>query len=314
MRFSVLKRLAKLTVLLMSLASGGVHSETKNGFDLTESLVPANEILSGGLGRDGIPAIDQPKFLSAGESNFLKDQSEVLGITRNGVSKAYPIAILNWHEIVNDTFGDESIVITYCPLCGSGVAFLAVPDDAEKGFGVSGLLYNSDVLLYDRATESLWSQLMSKAVSGPRRGELLNAIPMVQTTWGGWRKQHPDSQILSRETGYNRDYSRDPYATYTTRDRLFFPVAHLDDRLPPKLRVLGIQIGQQAKAYPFSELNKTDGSVQDAVGGQAITVKYDAKSDSAAAYDGAGKLLQTTTLYWFAWASFHPKTDLFKAK
>ena len=137
-----------------------------NGFNLTNLLIPSNEIKHGGPPRDGIPAINQPKYAKADATDFLHDDDYVLGVYQNDIAKAYPIRILNYHEIVNDLFDETAIAITYCPLCGSGVAILADIDGTRFSFGVSGLLYNSDVLLYDRETESLWSQLMGKAVSG----------------------------------------------------------------------------------------------------------------------------------------------------
>jgi hypothetical protein len=139
----------------------------KNGFDLTDALVPGNEVHSGGPPRDGIPAIDKPRFVTATAASFLKGDERVLGIRHNGVSKAYPITILSWHEIVNDRFAGDPVAISYCPLCGTGIAYRARADDQALTFGVSGLLYNSDMLLYDRNTGSLWSQIMRQAISGP---------------------------------------------------------------------------------------------------------------------------------------------------
>ena len=138
----------------------------KNGFDLEGALIPVQEIRSGGPPRDGIPSIDRPQFVAGTAAGFLKAKDRILGIERHGIARAYPIKILNYHEIVNDIFGSEPIVITYCPLCGTGMAFLAVIGGERRVFGVSGLLYNSDVLLYDRNSETLWSQLRGKAVAG----------------------------------------------------------------------------------------------------------------------------------------------------
>ncbi|MES9860025.1 MAG: DUF3179 domain-containing (seleno)protein, partial [Candidatus Thiodiazotropha sp. 4PDIVS1] len=137
----------------------------KNGFDLSSASIKVSEVLSGGPPRDGIPAIDQPEFVSSDEADFLTPDDRILGVVRNGVAKAYPISILNWHEIVNDVFDDEPVVITFCPLCGTGMAFEAMIDRQTLTFGVSGLLYNSDVLLYDRHSESLWSQIMKQSIS-----------------------------------------------------------------------------------------------------------------------------------------------------
>jgi hypothetical protein len=143
-----------------------VHAQTKNGFDLGDASVPIDQIRHGGVPRDGIPSIDNPKFIDAADADFLRGKDRILGVFRNGVAKAYPIKILDYHEIVNDHFGDEAILVSYCPLCYTGMVFSVQGNDVAFDFGVSGLLYNSDVLLYDRETGSLWSQILSKAITG----------------------------------------------------------------------------------------------------------------------------------------------------
>ncbi|MFQ5487208.1 MAG: DUF3179 domain-containing protein [Gammaproteobacteria bacterium] len=306
-------RLTLIFLLLIPLALGSppAAAQTKNGFDLSDALVPAAEILAGGPPRDGIPAIHQPRFLPAAQARHLAPGDRVLGISRNGVAKAYPLAILNWHEIVNDRLGKESVVITFCPLCGSGVAFSARVRDKARHFGVSGLLYNSDVLLYDRETESLWSQLLGQAVSGPLKGARLQPLPLVHTTWGAWRRRHPDTLVLSRDTGYARDYDRDPYAGYVNSRGVFFPVRHKDPRFHPKERVLGLEIAGQAKAWPFSELARSRGVITDRLGAQPLRIRFDAENQTAFAEDEAGNALPATVLFWFAWYAFHPDTELF---
>ncbi|UCH41924.1 MAG: DUF3179 domain-containing protein, partial [Gammaproteobacteria bacterium] len=144
-----------------------------NGFDLSNSILPQDQILQGGPPRDGIPALSNPKLIKPGNASYLKPGDRVIGISLQGQARAYPIAILNWHEIVNDEINNQRFAVTYCPLCGTAVAFDATVGGKPTDFGVSGLLYNSDVLLYDRETESLWSQIMSQAISGPRVGTML---------------------------------------------------------------------------------------------------------------------------------------------
>lgn len=295
---------------LPGLAAG--QPMVKNGFDLSDSLVPVASILSGGPPRDGIPAIDDPRFLPAAKATELDDGDRVLGISRNGVSKAYPIAILNWHEIVNDRFDTEGIVISFCPLCGSGVAFRANVAGKNLHFGVSGLLYNSDVLLYDRETNSLWSQLLGKAISGPRRGTALEQIPMSHTTWGDWRRRHPSTRVLSRETGYRRDYDRDPYAGYVDSRGVYFPVAHKDPRYHPKERVIGIEIAGVAKAYPFSELARSGGRIEDRIATREIVIEYDDDLQAGSVRDRDGGEIVSTTAFWFAWYAFHPDTQVYR--
>jgi len=242
----------KLIYLVAALASlvmlTNVPARTLNGFDLKDALVSPDEILTGGPGRDGIPAIDAPKFVAA-RAATLAPADRVLGLARNGVVKAYPVKILNWHEIVNDRFGDEAIAVTYCPLCGTGIAYLAQARGQVTTFGVSGLLYNSDLLLYDRATQSLWSQITAEAIAGPLKGAKLAPVALTHTTWADWKKRHPDTLVLSEETGFNRDYSRDPYAGYSTSARIMFPTANTSDRFPPKEPVLGVELNGARKAY-----------------------------------------------------------------
>ena len=286
----------------------------KNGFNLDGSLIPTAEILHGGPSRDGIPAINQPKFITAKRASFLKSSNRVLALHRNGISKAYPIAIMNWHEIVNDKLGEEAIVVTFCPLCGTGIAFSSITNNQHHIFGVSGLLYNSDVLLYDRETESLWSQLLTKAVTGPQKGSKLKLIPLEHTTWGDWRQRHPETLVLSTNTGFSRDYDRDPYSGYIDSRGIYFPVSHKDPRYHPKERVIGLEINGQFKAYPFAELSKTSGEITDTLADKNIRIHYDAANQSARASDANGNKLAGIIGFWFAWIAFHPDTEVFQVR
>ncbi|WP_200861599.1 DUF3179 domain-containing protein [Methylohalobius crimeensis] len=241
----------------------------KNGFDLEGALVPADEIVSGGPPRDGIPAIDDPRFIEAEEAEFLSPTDRVLGMVRHGIAKAYPIAILNWHEIVNDEFAGEPVAVTYCPLTASGIAYPGEIDGKRTSFGTSGLLYNGNLVMYDRTTESLWSQLMSRSIDGPMKGRRLESLPLSYTSWAEWRARHPDTRVLSTDTGYRRDYGRDPYAGHARSARVPFPLSHYDDRYHPKALVLGVALNGETKAYPFEELAKTRGEIQDSLGGHS---------------------------------------------
>ena len=307
-----------LLVLLLAMQLGTDSTTTagpvKNGFDLTGVLVPESKILSGGPPRDGIPAIDTPRFVAAAAASFLKENERVLGIRRHGISKAYPVAILNWHEIVNDEFAGEPVAVTYCPLCGTGIAYRARVSDETLTFGVSGLLYNSDMLLYDRKTRSLWSQIMRQAVSGPMKGTKLEAIPIDHTRWSDWRQRHPDTLVLSTETGYQRDYSRSPYLDYESSRKLWFPVPAQDDRYHPKEQVLGVEVDGSFKAYPFVELEKSAGDVHDTVSGREIIVTYDRRNRAATAAFVDGDRLPAVTAFWFAWYAFHPDTGVYRAQ
>jgi len=290
-----------------------VAAREMNGFDLTESLIPAEEIRFGGPEKDGIPAIDKPDFLSAGFAAFLRNDDEVLGLVRGETARAYPIRILNWHEVVNDRIDGAPVVVTFCPLCGTGVAFDARVGGRELNFGVSGLLYNSDVLLYDRQTNSLWSQLLAQAVSGPLKGSRLTMLPLTQTRWADWRGMHPATRVLSTNTGTVRPYMRNPYAGYEQSQDLMFPVAFRAAGFHPKERVLGIMLGGEAKAYPFVELGKTGGTVADRISGVPLTIRFDKAARRATAHDDQGRQLPAVVGYWFAWYAFNPSSAVFRA-
>jgi hypothetical protein len=286
----------------------------KNGFDLTGGLIPSDEILQGGPPRDGIPAIDKPQFVKTGDVRFLKNSDRVLGVVRGSVAKAYPVRILNWHEIVNDTFGAERIAVTFCPLCGTGMAYLSEANGKPLSFGVSGLLYNSDVLLYDRQTDSLWSQILSQAVSGPMKGARLTSVPLSHTTWADWKKRHPDTLVLSTDTGFARDYARDPYESYVRNPALLFPVKGQSARYHPKEQVIGVEVNGKFKAYPFIELSKGPGEVVDSVGGQRITVRFDGEHRTGTVVDATGKEIPSVIAFWFAWYAFHGDTEIYHPK
>ncbi|OMH25985.1 hypothetical protein BGP75_25685 [Motiliproteus sp. MSK22-1] len=292
---------------------GKVYGAPYNGFDVTGSLIPVEKIMQGGPPRDGIPAIDSPVFVSIDSANHLAADSLLLGLEVNGVSKAYPLSILNWHEVVNDRFNETAVVVTFCPLCGTGVAYRAENKGRDLSFGVSGLLYNSDVLLYDRQTESLWSQLKNQSVTGPMKGQRLEMLPALLTTWDAWKKIHPDTLVLSTDTGYRRDYSRDPYFGYDNSPRLFFPVEFLSRAYHPKERVLGLEYKGQFKAYPFAELSKMgeQGVLKDNVAGEWLTVEYDASRRSGRVYDSKGSEIAVVNAFWFAWFTFNPETDVY---
>ncbi len=299
-----------LTLLLTPFYFTQVFSQTLNGFELSNALVNPSEIKKGGPGRDGIPALNYPQFLKADKANFLNDSDLIIGLTVENEAKAYPIGILNWHEIVNDSLNNQQIVITYCPLCGSGIVFSSLVNGKTLTFGVSGLLYNSDVLLYDKETESLWSQMMSKSINGKQSGRKLEIIPSDLTTWAQWKIKHPNSMVLSNQTGFKRDYTRDPYQGYTNTEKTYFPVSATSDKVPGKERVLGVQVKNGFKAYPYSELAKSNGSTTDEFKGVKIEIQYDKESQTAIL--SSPKNITSVSSFWFAWYAFHPYTKIYK--
>jgi len=287
---------------------------TKNGFLLDDALVPAREIKKGGPARDGIPALMNPVFVAAGSAAFLRDRDRVLGISHNGVERAYPIRILNYHEIVNDVLGGEAVVISYCPLCGSGMAFSSTMYDKRFVFGVSGLLYNSDVLMYDRQTMSLWSQLKSQAISGPMKGQRLQALSVSHTSWIDWKTRYPDTEVLSTETGYSRNYRVDPYPNYDRSGKIYFPVKHSSKLYKRKMIAMGLEIDGAFKVYPFDELEKSPPRFADDYQGKAFEVLFDRKNETARILDENGAEIPTIIAFWFAWYAFHPESEIFTAE
>ena len=303
-------------LILILISTSSALALKRNGFDLDNASIPQKEIFQGGPPKDGIPAIDRPKFLSVSQADFMQETDRLLGVVIEGEARAYPIKILDWHEIVNDRIGDTEFVVTYCPLCGTGMVFTSDLFDSTLNFGVSGLLYQSDVLLYDRQTESLWSQILGEAVSGELVGKKLQKLPVFHTDWKAWVAMQPESLVLSTETGFRRDYTRSPYAGYENSSRLFFAVNHQAPKdFHAKENVLGIEVDGKYKAYPFSELKKQAQSrVTDRFAGESLTIHWDEQAQSAHVTYADGELMASLTSFWFAWYTFHPETAVFRAK
>ena len=302
-------------LLAFLLYSFSVTAERDNGFDLSNSILPAEQILHGGPPRDGIPALSEPKMIRAEQASYLQPGARVIGIVIGDEARAYPVPILNWHEIVNDEIAGKHVAVTYCPLCGTAVAFEARVDGRVTEFGVSGLLYNSDVLLYDRNTESLWSQILGKAVAGEQVGKKLTPIPVSHTTWKDWRQTHPDTLVMSDDTGYARDYRRNPYAGYEQSRATYFAVNNeAPDNYHPKEVVVGVHADGVYKAYPFVELERQGKArFSDSINGLRYRFEWDAENRSVSISDEAGNPVAAIQGFWFAWFAFHPDTEVFQA-
>lgn len=284
-----------------------------NGFDVSNSLIPKEKIFSGGPPKDGIPAILSPKFESASKATWLKSSDLVTGVEMEGEFKAYPLRILVWHEAVNDKVGSRPIMVSYCPLCGSTLVFDSSIDGEQLTFGISGLLYQSDLLFYDHQNQSLWSQLEMKAISGPKAGTEMEVLPSVLATWEQWKKAHPDTLVLSRDTGHWRDYDNMPYGGYESSTNIMFPVENSDNRYHPKEKVLVvISSNNIAKAYAYKELKKVKTPLSDKVGLDEISIKFNG-GDFVSAYDKAGNPVKSFVTYWFAWYTFRPDTLVYNA-
>lgn len=225
----------------------------------TTWLIPTQSVVDGGPGKDGIPSIDQPQFSSASSIDFLQPSDLVLGINVNGDIRAYPHPILDWHEIVNDVVDNSFVAITYCPLTGTGIGWNRFFNGQETTFGVSGLLYNSNLIPYDRASDSNWSQMLLKSVNGDRSGTEIETIHLIETTWQTWQEMFPDSRVLNLNTGFQRSYGLYPYGTFrTNNDFLIFSVTPDDPRLPRKERGLGLIVGGSSRFYSIESFADTD--------------------------------------------------------
>ncbi len=284
----------------------------KNGFDLSNAVLSVNDIVSGGPKRDGIPTLSNPKFESASEADWLKPDDAVIGVYIDGEARAYPVKILNWHEGVNDQIGERAFVVTFCPLCGSGMVFSRKMDDETLDFGISGLLYNSDLLLYDRQSESLWSQLEMKAISGPKVNTPLELLASYQLSWLDWKRKYPETKVLSKNTGFSRDYDREPYQGYSSNNRLLFAVKNRDSRLANKDEVVGVEVNGHFKAYPLKKLrNMGENLFSDKIGEVTVQLEFLPESNALIVMNEAKELIASTKLYWFAWYAFHPDTEVY---
>ena len=312
------KRYALASALVLSIVLSGWRAGASedtavrvlNGFELRNASIPVESILPGGPPRDGIPALDHPKSLPAGEAPW-HDNETVIGVVLGGGARAYPIAVLNWHELVNDTLSGRALLVSYCPLCGTGMVFDRSVGGKTRTFGVSGLLYQSDLLLYDRETESLWSQIASEVVSGPASGARLRLLRSQQVSWGRWKAEHPETTVLGPDTGHTRDYGRSPYGDYATSKALYFP-APLDPRYHPKMPTLGVRLpAGPARSYPAAELTSAGGRVEEEFEGHPILVSFD--SDEETFRVETSPEVEVIEGYWFAWSAFHPKASVFTA-
>jgi len=339
------------TLKLMPGASSGAAGQQSNNSQQIKHIVPLDQIVSGGPPPDGIPSIDNPKFLSVGDARkFLKDSDLVVGITLNGQTKAYPLLILVWHEIVNDKVGGVPVAVTYCPLCFTAQVFNRTISGHVVEFGTSGKLYNNNLVMYDRLSGSLWSQALDEGIVGTHAGESLKRIPFDLAYWKDWKQLYPNSMVLSTDTGFTRPYGVDPYGDYYTNDQLFFPISNVDKRLGLKEMIVGLDNEGQYKAYVLHQIESSK-IINDKVGNkpivlfslyprmvrayspminsQTLDLQYngstnkilDKQTGSEWNFDGLAlngqlKGKQLTRLpfdegFWFSWAAFHTQTQIY---
>lgn len=283
--------------------------------DGVKHSVDLKEILGGGPPKDGIPSIDDPKFVAVSEASFVTDEEPGIAVSLNGIDRFYPFQILVWHEMVNDTFGSQRVLVTYCPLCLSGIVFDPLVKGERVEFGTSGKLWQSNLVMYDRKTDSYWSQILGEAIVGEMTGTQLKVLPSDMTRFGEWKKLNPNGQVLSRDTGATRFYGRDPYGDYYTTPGTFFPVRNKDSRLEDKDFVLGIVVNGKAKAY-YPPAIKNKGETLDNFEGKTIVAKYEADLDVVRLFekktDGTLERINPFPNFWFSWVAAHPDTALYK--
>lgn len=259
---------------------GGPHEQTPSALAdpsddrLPPPIVNVAELRSGGPPPDGIPPIDEPRFLRPDDVDFLKRTEPVLALEIDGDARAYPLQILTWHEIVNDTVAGVPVAVTYCPLCNTAIAFDRRLGARVLSFGTSGMLFKSALVMYDRQTESLWSHFTSEALAGILTGQRLVTFPVAVVSWADWREAHPKGLVLSRDTGAERGYGRNPYPGYDDVDSPpFLFDGAVDDRLAAKERILGIGLDRDPVAVRLDALSKK-GVLTIDVDGDPVTVWY----------------------------------------
>ena len=328
------------------------ESEIPNGEIRVTNGVKHNihldDLVSGGPPKDGIPSINNPKFESVSDADqYLRDDLLGVGIVDGDEQRFYPFQILVWHEVANDTIHETPILVTFCPLCGTAIVFDRRVDNVTHEFGVSGKLYNSNLVMYDRETDSYWSQASGKAIVGELTGNELELYPFFENIkWGDWKTRYPHGKVLSRDTGSTRDYTRTPYSDYENSPSIWFPVANKDDRLEPKTWITGMTIHDKTKAYPLDRVAK-ERVINDVLEDTSVLVVKDPQNGvnafergrrtysidvtddlidnethSTWNYEGvatSGTLMgekltriQMIPSFWFSWVAFYPDTLLFE--
>ncbi len=288
----------------------GADAQLINGFEITRHRVAREDIVAGGPPRDAIRAVDQPRFTPAGEAAWLADVLPVLGVEHRGEAHAYPLYFLEWHLVVNDVIGGDPVVVSFDALTGTPRAYRRVVRGNELDFGVSGLIYNSGTLLYDRASESLWSQFRGDAISGRFSGTQLEPLEVRQESFAMWRQRHPDTKVLLPPEEARIAYSPEggPYEPYYQVDKAPFPVQGEDRRFHAKEMVLGVVVNGKPRAYLGSLVARDGGAVVDDVAGQPIRVEF-LPRERVFRYEAPPEV-DVTESFWFAWKAWHPDTEI----
>lgn len=261
--------------LILLLSTKDIHSQQLPGFDTNfdKRSIDLNELIDGGPGKDGIPSIDNPNFVAQEEAaEWLRDNEPVISLEINGEARAYPIQILMWHEITNDELGGVPVAVTFCPLCYSAIVFDRRHNGEVLEFGVSGLLRHSDMIMFDRKTESLWQQFSGEALVGDYTGDFLTIVPSQLISFDQFREAHPNAEVLSRETGHRRNYGENPYAGYDDiNNSPFLLQEEVPDKISPMEKVIGVRTDKQVKGYTYS-VTRNKRVLHDTVGDEPIVI------------------------------------------
>jgi len=280
-----------IIILLSSLISCGGGGDSPGtspvgSSSTSEWSIDTNFVADGGPGKDGIPSLDQPGFINSNEVTYMFPEDLIVGVKIGNQIKGYPHKILDWHEVVNDSLDDDNFVLSYCPLTGSAMVWNINNDTGNTEFGVSGLLYNSNLILYDRSTDSNWPQMLMESARGSKKGTIASQKTLFETTWQNFTEMYPDAKILDVNTGFSRNYFDYPYGSFRTDTSLFFNVNNQDDaRLHKKQRVLGIKEGSSTKAYVIANLAGDLEIINDTIGAKAIVVAGSANNRFAVAFE-----------------------------
>jgi hypothetical protein len=281
-----------------------------NGFVISRQLVDRDDIVPGGPPRDGIHAVDRPEYVKPAAATWVDPASQVIGVVVNGDARAYPLLIMDRHQIVDDRVGGVPLAVTWDPLTGAPLAYKRSVDGRVLHLGVSGLLYNSGFLMYDHGTESLWSQFLGKAISGPLAGKTLERVRVRLEDLGTWMGREPGTTVLARPYLHEIDYRYSPFERYVQLDRPSYPVKARDTRFHAKELVLGIVVSGHARAYLASIVAREGGYAEDDFYGRKIQITFSPALDVF--HWEAPADVPVTEAYWFAWKAFHPDTDVWK--
>jgi hypothetical protein len=310
-------RFACLLVCLLgrsTIASGegseAASGDRPNGFVLDDLRVDRETVVEGGPARDAIRSIDAPRFVSPDEARWVTPDTPVVGVATNGRTRAYPVHLMEWHQIVNERIDGSDLIVVYDPLTDMAAAWRSAAGATRDTFGVSGLLDRNGFLIYDRATSSLWSPISGRAISGTRAGEGLASLPVRVETMARWLARHPDTFVLALPERDRIDYRRSPYSRYWTSEDVPLAVEYRDDRFHPKEVVLGVEIEGKTRAYLGSIVTRAGGRIVDDFASKRIRVAYDGESGTFS-YD-APEEVTVHSAYWFAWKNLHPATGIWR--